>query len=174
MKNLVKITIISAVLFILSGCATATFQTVKTPKPLKNEITLITKKGDKIKVFEHEGDTKHKSIKDSSIDLAETFYTAAIYGKQQGYAYFAITSQNMNNLSGYPLNSFDNVLEYCNFEKESSKKNYKPRPVCWAEDETGLLDLYSVKLKVQYFKKPIPGLFLYNIDEVISQTEKYL
>jgi hypothetical protein len=176
MKTLIKITAVTVILLVFSGCTAATFQKMQTPKSLKNEITVIipNDKENKTIFFDNSNNNIGKSKVETDRQFAETFYAASIYGKQKGYSYFAITSKNINNLSGYPINSFENVLDYCNFEKESGKKHYKPRPICWAEDGSGLFDLYSIELKVQYFKEQIPGLFLYNIDEVIKETEKFL
>ena len=175
MKTMIKITVISAILLIFSGCTPATFQQIKTPKPLKSEITIITPKDKENKTvwIENKESTLNDSLQIKYQKIAETFYAAAIHGKQKGYSYFAITAKNMNNLSGFPINNFDNVIAFCDFEKTTAKKYYKPRPICWSKSG-GLFDLYTVKLQVQYFKEPIPGLFLYNINEVIAETEKYL
>jgi type II secretory pathway pseudopilin PulG len=154
----------------------ATFHNIKTPKILKSKITVVIPKDKDNKniFFDNDDNYLKKSDNDIKRQLAETFYAAAIYGKQRGYSYFAITAKNMNNLNGYPINSFDNIISFCDWEKENSKKNYKPRPICWAKNGSGLFDLYSVKLKVRYFKDTVPGLFFYDINEVIKQTEKYM
>ena len=171
MKTLIKIAAISVSLLIFSGCTAATFQKMQTPKPLKNEITVVTPKDpeDKRVWIRNENDIIGKTIKEIDYQLAETFYAAAIHGKNLGYSYFAITAKSMNNLAGFPINNFDNVVQFCNWEKEN--KAYRPKPLCYEE---GIMGGYSVELEVRYFKEPIPGLFLYNIDEVIKETEKYL
>jgi len=176
MKFLSNILLTIVTVFIFTGCMAATFHKMQTPKPMKDEVTLIIPKDkeNKTRIFRNESNRLKKSLREIDRQIAEAFYSAAVYGKQQGYDYFALTSKNMNNLAGYPINDFDNLIKYCHFEKKSAKKYYKPRPVCWAENETGLFDLYTVKINVKYFKKPIPGLFLYNVDEVIKKTEKYL
>jgi hypothetical protein len=175
MKDLIKICISATFLLLISGCTPATFQKIQTPKPLKHEIIVITPKDKENKTvwIRNEESTLHNSLQVKYQKMAETFYATAIHGKNLGYSYFAITAENMNNLSGFPINSFDNVIAFCDFERITAKKYYKPRPICWSHSG-GLFDLYDIRLQVQYFKDPIPGLFLYNIDEVITQTEKYL
>jgi hypothetical protein len=170
MKKLINICIGTAFLLLIGGCTPATFQKAQTPKPLKNEITIVTPKDseDKRVWIKHDSSAVNKSIKEIDYQLAETFYAAAVHGKRLGYSYFAITAESMNNLSGFPINNFNNIVQFCNWEKEN--KAYRPGPLCYKKGIIG----YSVELEVKYFKNPIPGLFLYNIDEVITQTEKYL
>jgi len=170
--NIIKIALVSIVLMFMNGCTPATFLQVKTPIPLKSKIQVVVPK-----------DKKNKNIKVQNLEdfiwdkskmpkqLAETFYTAAIYGKQHGYSYFAITKKNTDNLSGFPINSFDEMLKYCQLK---GKGHF--RSMCWNYNRNGesIIIGDSVSLKVRYFKKPIPGLFLYNIDETIKQTEKII
>ena len=175
MTTFLKTGIATTFLFFFAGCTPATFQKIQTPKPLKNEITVITPKDRENKTvwIRNEDSTLHDDLQTKYRKMAETFYAAAIHGKDLGYSYFAITAENMNNLSGFPINNFENVIAFCDFERITAKKHYKPRPVCWS-DSGGLFDLYSIKLQVEYFKTPVPGLFFYHIDEVIAQTERYL
>ena len=170
MKNLIKVAVISVSLLIFSGCTPATFQSVKAPGT-GHEIKIAIPKDKKDKrvwirntiSFNGLSWDKRRKI------FAETFYTAAKYGKDRGYSYFAITKKTMNNLNGFPINNFNNAMDFC--EWEDTNKAYRPRPLCLTGE--GLISI-SANLEVQYFKEPIPGLFLYNIDEVIAETKKYL
>ena len=164
MKNLLKIVAVASIMFLMSGCGILI--QVKTPKPLKNKI-LVGREGNGQYSFTNRADIgKHK--KGLGFQLAETLYTAAVYGKQKGYSYFAITKKNMSNLNGFPINNYKNLLKYCDLDGGHF------RSMCWNynNDSQGIITADSVDLKVKYFKKPIPGLFLYNINQTIKNTVK--
>lgn len=164
MKNLIKLSVIASVVFLFSGCG-ALLQ-VKTPKPLKNEI-LVSKEGADY-AFSNRAEFDDKEKSKMKAQLAETLYTAATYGKQQGFKYFAITKKNISNLNGFPINSFENLVRYCNLKGRGHF-----RSMCWNynNNSEGIFTLGSVDLRIRYFKKAVPGLFLYNIDDTIEKTQ---
>jgi len=170
MKRIVSAGTLWMFVLLFEGCTPATFHQIQTPKPLKSEITLVLPKDPEDKRVWIKNNTSLRGVSLEEVDrqMAETFYAAAIYGKRQGYRYFAVTAKSMNNLQGFPINSFDNVVAFCNWEK--TNEAYRPRPLCRRH---GILS-GNVRLEVIYFKKPLPGLFLYNVDEVIRQTAPYL
>jgi hypothetical protein len=172
-----SISTVFVVLFSLSGCAGAYSKSyeMKTPQPLAHVV----------KVYEHD-DTLHepiyfenktkvsrKDLKQMNKQLAETFYAAAIYGKEKGYKYFAIVEEKTNNLEGFPVNDFLNMKKICNWEVANAKKHYKPELLCWDKHSKSLIGSY-IGFEVRFFKEPIPGVFLYNIDETIAQTKTML
>lgn len=174
--HILKIAFLPALAFMLSACTPATFQKLKTPKPIKSEITVIIPKDKKNKTVWIQNDNSNRKNKNAQIvyqEIAETFYAAAIYGKNKGYSYFALTSANINNLKGFPINTIDNLIGLYKFEKKDAKKYYKPEQLV-SQDSDSIFDANTIELQLQYFKKPIPGLFFYNIDEVIQQTDKYM
>ena len=95
MKKLINICIGTAFLLRIGGCTPATFQKAQTPKPLKNEITVITPKNEENKTvwIRNEESTLHNSLEIIYQKMAETFYATAIHGKNLGYSYFAITAK---------------------------------------------------------------------------------
>ena len=165
MKNLLKILVVASIMFLVSGCG-ALIQ-VQTPKPLKNEI-LVGDEGKREYSFANRAEVA-KDKKGLDSQLAETLYTAAVYGKQKGFQYFAITKKNVSNLNGFPINNYGNLLKYCELKGRGHF-----RSLCWDynHDSEGIITMNSVDLKVKYFKKSIPGLFLYSIDETIRNTVK--
>ena len=160
MRNLLKIAAIAGIMFLFSGCGSLVkFQT---PKPLKNEI-LIGDEGKGEYSF-----TNRADVKDGlDSQLAETLYTAASFGKQKGFEYFAITKKNVSNLNSFPINNYDNLLKYCELKGRGHF-----RSMCWDynHDSQGIITMNSIDLKVKYFKESVPGLFLYSIDETIEKT----
>ncbi len=164
MKNLLKISFIASIMFLMSGCG-ALIQ-VQTPKPLKNEI-LVGDEGSGEFSFSNRADIERKTKKGLDSQLAETLYTAAVYGKQNGFQYFAITKRNISNLNGFPINDYENLLKYCELKGRGHF-----RSLCWDynHDSEGIITMNSVDLKVKYFKESVPGLFLYNIEETIEET----
>ena len=177
MKTLIKIAAISVSLLIFSGCAGAYSNAykVKTPKPLAHTVKVFEHKDtiNKPVYFENQESIYQKPLQQVDKQLAETFYASAVYGKNKGYKYFVIVEEKINNLGGFPINNFENIKNLCNWEYNNAKRNYKPEQLCWDEHSKSLIGSY-IGFEVRYFKKPIPGLFLYNIDEVIEETEKYL
>ena len=163
MKNLLKISVVVSIMFLMSGCG-ALIQ-VQTPKPLKNEI-LVGDEGKGEYSLTNRAEVE-KGKKGLDTQLAETLYTAAVYGKQKGFQYFAITKKNVSNLNGFPINDYENLLKYCDLKGRGHF-----RSLCWDynHDSEGIITMNSVDLKVKYFKEPIPGLFLYSIDEMIKDT----
>lgn len=166
MKNLLKISVIASIMFLVSGCG-ALIQ-VQTPKPLKNEI-LVGDEGKGEYSFTNRAEIE-KDKRGLDSQLAETLYTAAVYGKQNGFSYFAITKKNISNLNGFPINNYENLLKYCNLKGRGHF-----RSLCWDynHDSEGIITMNSVDLKVKYFKESVPGLFLYNIDETIEETRDH-
>ena len=165
MKNLLKILVVASIMFLMSGCG-ALIQ-VQTPKPLKNEISVGDEGKGEYSFTNRAEVVKGKKGLDSQ--LAETLYTAAVYGKQNGFSYFAITKKNISNLNGFPINNYENLLKYCDLKGRGHF-----RSLCWdyKHDSEGIITMNSVDLKVKYFNKPIPGLFLYSIDEMIKDSVK--
>ena len=164
MKNLLKISVVASIMFLMSGCG-ALIQ-VQTPKPLKNEI-LVGDEGKGEYSFTNRADIERKTKKGLDSQLAETLYTVAVYGKQKGFQYFAITKKNISNLNGFPINDYENLLKYCELKGRGHF-----RSLCWDynHDSEGIITMNSVDLKVKYFKESVPGLFLYSIDETIKNT----
>ncbi len=174
--RIIQIILFFSLLLLVNGCTFVTFHKVKTPKPVKSEIIVSVPKDKENKTIWVRNDSfssKDKEINTINKKIAETFYVAAIYGKQKGYDYFALTNDNLNNLNGFPINTLDNLIELYKFEEEDAKKYYKPRQLI-SSRHGSILSSSFLRLQLQYFKKPIPGLFFYNIDEVIQQTDKYM
>ena len=173
MKRVRKVALILSSGLALVGCTPANFYTVQTPKPVKSTIKVVVPKDTEtkwVKIDNRDNFIWDKSGKEMPRQLAETFYTAAVYGKQHGYRYFAVTQKNTNNLSGFPINDFNEMLRYCQLK---GKGHF--RSMCWDYDNNGqgIIVNRSVYLKVQYFKEPVPGIFLYNIEQTMKETEKY-
>jgi len=174
MNMLIKTALVASVGLVLSACTPANFYTVQTPKPVKSTIKVVVPKDTEIKWVKIDNQDNFiwdKTGKEMPRQLAETFYTAAVYGKQHGYCYFAVTKKNTNNLSGFPINDFNEMLRYCQLKGRGHF-----RSMCWNYDHNGesIVSNHTVHLKVQYFKKQIPGIFLYDIKQTIKETEKYL
>lgn len=172
-----KIAFLPTLVFILSACTPATFQKLKTPKPIKSEITVVIPKDKENKTIWIRNDNSDRSNKNIQVvnqEIAETFYAAAIYGKRNGYKYFALTNGNVNNLNGFPINTLDNLIGLYQFEEEDAKKYYKPRQLVSQGHGKSIFDVNTIRLQLQYFKKPIPGLFFFNINKVIQQADKYI
>jgi hypothetical protein len=171
MKTTTKVILASISIAILSGCTPANFYTIKTPQKLKSKIKVVVPKNKDTKwvyIDNLDNFIGDKTGKEMTRQLAETFYTTAIYGKQHGYKYFAIIKEHTNNLDGFPINDFEQMLRYCNL-----KGHYRSR--CFAyEHKESIITNHAVSLKVQYFKEPIPGIFMYDIEQTIQESKRYI
>lgn len=106
--------------------------------------------------------------------IAETLYTVSTYGKQNGYSHFAIVNEKMNNLVGYPINSYQGLVQYGRLVPiMKNREDFNPDIFGGNGEETIIVN-GRIEMKVIYLKEPIEGLFLYNIDETVTDTKKAL
>jgi len=90
--------------------------------------------------------------------IKEALHKAEDFGRERGYPYMAIVNYKMNNLSGYPINNENALMEYFNLYDTA---HFKPNIV--GRESGSLIHNHRVKLKVVYLKEKIPGLFLWRL-----------
>lgn len=174
-KSILTATFLLFLAFLVNGCTPANFQEFSSPAALSGKIRIITPKDKSDKRVWFENQNRIEGEKDTIRKVAETFYAAALYGKRRGYRYFALTNDNINNLGGFPVNSLNNIIGMLRFELADAKRYYKPRQLLNQHHKRrGIFAGHRVYLQVRYFKRPIPGTFLFHIDETIRQAKRYM
>jgi len=84
-------------------------------------------------------------------------HKAEDFGRERGYSYMAIVNKKMNNLSGYPINNENALMEYFDLYRTA---HFKPKVI---DKRGGIIADSWGKLKVVYLKEKIPGLFLWRL-----------
>jgi len=173
-KSILTATFLLFLAFLVAGCTPANFQEFNSPSALSGKIRIITPKDKKDKRVWFENSNRIDGEEATVRQIAETFYAAAVYGKRHGYRYFALTNDNVNNLGGFPLNTLNNIIGMLRFEMADAKRYYKPRQLLNQHHNRSIFSGRHVYLQVRYFKRPIPGSFLFDIDETIRQAKRYM
>ncbi len=155
MRTILKITIIGLLGLFLTGCATGSQVQVADSDPVK-----IFKTNDGYIIFDHKKDIKES--KDFKNNLEDIFLSIAKYGNENGYKYFAFNNEDINNLQGNPINTFDNFRKY-NLRGNGFGGNGK--------DGYSFLPTRKYHFEVTFFKEKQVGLFLYNINSIKKELK---
>lgn len=147
MKKAIKYAILGATALFMSGCGGA-MNSVKVTKKKDNFYSYST-----VYAF-------HNSNNNIFYNIKVELLMAAQEGKKNGFKYFAVINKNVNNLQGFPINKPKDLHEFCQAYRIYKKADfYKLR----------CPDIGGVEgVKVVYFKEPIPGLALYNIERILK------
>ena len=171
MKTLIKTIILTvATAFIMNGCAAISPVEFKAEKPISHEITIVKEKNSEKYYFYYQKRIQRDQFDaDLKIQMNETFYTAASLGKKNGYKYFALVNDKINNLQGYPINTVEGLLKYATLK---NKANFKVE--LFNDKGYAVVKDSHIDLRIIYVKDAIPGMFLFSCDDVIEETSKAL
>lgn len=96
----------------------------------------------------------HKNTSDIISEIKEAGY----YGKAKGFKYFAIKSDNFNNILGMPITTINDILKYCSYPTASA-----------AQDNSGDCGGLSYRTDVLFFKENPNEFPVWNVDDVINE-----
>lgn len=169
MKTIFSFIFAATAAIIISGCATPTAQVTFSSDKQKNQIVIKKEKTTDVYSFQHPlsiyAEYNEERYKQG---LAETLYTAAQFGQKKGYKYFGLVNIGANNFSGFPLNSYDSLIQW-GMLHENMKKREHFKPLLKTSQDT-IISNMKVDLRVVYSKEAIPGLFLFNIEQTMKDT----
>lgn len=140
----------------------------------------VKKDGDSIKVYPvysyYKGFDKasanylNKHINDhgeEKFDLSETLKRASEEVIFSGNKYFALINNGTNNLNGFPLTKYSDLVAYC-YPYQEKKANFVDQvkgDKCSINTETNL--------KIVMFKDQIPGLYLWDANQTLKDLYSF-
>jgi len=92
------------------------------------------------------------------------FNVVSDYGLKNGYSYMAMVNKQFNNLSGYPINSWSAMKQFIDLYHT---KHY--RVSFYKQLNAGNQPAF----KVVYFKERPKGMFVWDLKQLKTDTDKY-
>lgn len=161
MKTIKYFVMVITAAFLFAGCGGSQ---VKVPSGMNIPDKLFLSKEGKVYIFSLEENMY--SIEDITKAFGHNFNLIATFGLSKGYSYMALVNAKFNNLSGYPINSWDSMKKFINLYH---KKHYKVS----FYDREALVTSNHPKFKVVFLKERPKGLFVWDLKQLKADTDKY-
>jgi len=161
MKNTLSLAIAIITLFSLLGCTPKS--NVQIPSGIDPDITINTYEDTYVIRANSPSYEMSKRIK----SFRHTFNAAAKFGLFKGYSFMAMVNPKTNNLSGFPLNDWKNIIKYV---KLDGTKHYRP-DYTYVKNYNKLYSNNLVVIRAVYFKEAKPGLFLWDLKKLYRDTK---
>ncbi len=162
MKKIRLYLVVLSAMVMFSGC-TGVAPEIKVPAGANKNVEVTNKSwGVKFKSQKVTGSERTKFI----YPAREVFNTASLVGLSQGYTHMAIINSGINNLSGFPINDWENMEKYLKLYKY---KHYNNK-AHFTKGSKKLIYNRRVILRISYFKEAVPGLFLWDLEKLKKDT----
>lgn len=163
MKKILYLIMAVVISALVSGCASPGIE-VKVPNA-EHKIEIF-KKHNVYSFFKYDKSLSLRGREGDSLimkkQFKQVFNIVATLGLSKNYKYMALVNENFNNLSGYPINTWDSMKKFINLY---GYKHYQGSFV------KSLTSGNNIFLKVVYLKERIPGLFLWNLKKLSRDTQ---
>lgn len=147
-KFLYSLIILMTLLF--SGCATG--KLVSVPNNPNDQDIRIFQTNSGYVVFENKSSYGDKPYK-THIQIMDSI---VLFAKTNNYKYFGFVNEEINNLNGFPVNTYFAFRKYM-IPEGGYHKNGKGNQSYWGPS--------FMRYEVMYFKEKQQGLFLYNVED---------
>lgn len=161
MKTLIKFTIITIMALFFVGCA------ARTPQNLTFHGQKVDNRLEVVEVEEGDSSVVEMTIdrRRNPLDIVEILETAVNYANHYDYKYMAIVRKGFNNLTGMPINTFKAINQYRSVASHGFSYNGRGDPLQISKGRT---------FKLHFFKEKIPGLFLFNINDLDKEMKAFV
>ena len=155
MKKIILISLLAGASLMFSGCAGGKIE----PGLSTNEVKVVSR-GENNYNFRWFG-SPYIDSQSANNEFKKVFHTVAKVGNSKGQRYFAIVNKNFNNLSGYPINNWYAFSQLTSIYKKGH---------FWSSFSRSLSKIRKPNVNVVYFKTRPKGLFVWNVQNTLSQT----
>lgn len=147
--------------FLFSGCATG--KTVSVPNNPNSKDIEIFQTDNGYVIFKNKSSYEDKPYK-TFIQIMDSI---VLFAKTNNYKYFGFVNEEVNNLNGFPVNTYTAFRTYL-IPEGGYHKNGKGNQSYW--------NAGYMRYEVMFFKEKQQGLFLYNVadfekDRAIYEAE---
>lgn len=150
-------------LAILTGCSTSQkVVPLSVNQNIDNKTVSIVVRSDETEIRKKLNDPKYWAMQ----EFYEAVKKAAEETLKSDKKYFAVLNLGIDNSNGFPLNTYQEVFNYCYASADKEASFHKLKGICH-----GIVDGEGVSLKIAKFDEPSENFYLWNAKKVLEELK---